>query len=308
MRRHADHSGASTRLPHPRALPFLIHLLRTGWLFLLLLQPACSAWKDSITEPLNLPAPRMAADSVGLEITFVRVPSGMTDTNQQIWQQIDEQCIDPLSRMHLNRNGFRAGLVGDQLPDALRRLLDEQNQQQAIDQLVSSESDVLTKHRHIQSRAGQRNEIVASPILPQLVVLKASKSGSLEGVTYQNAQCILAARTFPQNDGSVKLELIPELHHGEPQSQWIAGEGTFHFLSGKKREVYSDLKTELTLSPGQSVVLSSTLDIKGLGENFFLESGRGASQLKYFLIRLSQTQRDELFDQRPSAKSLQATP
>lgn len=303
MQQRAVAFGEPCRPSRPRVMGCLT-LRRSGRAFLLLLVSllsACSAWKENFDEPLKLPANRLAPDSIGLEITFVRVPAGQTDLNERIWQQVDEQCLDPQTRTYLNRNGFRAGLVGTQLPDSLRQLLDEQREESGLDQLVSSQSDVLAQNRQIHSRAGQRNEIVASPPLPKIVVLRSSKPGNVAGDTFDNAQCIIAVRSFPQSDGSVRLEMTPEIHHGEPQSQWIAGEGTFHFLSGRKREVYADLKTQLTLSPGQSVVLSSTTEVKGLGENFFVESGRGASQQKYFLIRVNQTQRDELFD-RPLSK------
>lgn len=301
MQEHAVGFGAKSRESRCRASRWL--LAAPLMVFLLSLLSACSAWKESFDEPLKLPTQRLAPDSIGLEITFVRVPAGQTELNEHIWQQIDEQCLDAQSRTYLNRNGFRAGLVGTQLPDSLRQLLDEQRQTTGLDQLVSSQTDVLAQNRQLQSRAGQRNEIVASPPLPKIVVLKSTKPGNVAGETFDNGQCIIAVRSFPQSDGSVRLELTPEIHHGEPQSQWIAGEGTFHFLSGRKREVYADLKTQLTLSPGESVVLSSTVDVKGLGENFFVESGRGASQQKYFLIRVSQTQRDELFDGPAKKKS-----
>lgn len=269
----------------------------SGSLAWLLAACGCSAWKDSTTPPLQLPAHRLAPDSVGLEITFVRVPAGNTTMTDELWARVDEQCVDAKTRMELNRNGFRAGLVGSQLPESLRHLLDEQKQQNQLDRLVSSETDVLAQNRQLQNRSGQRSEIVAGPPQPEMVALyKAEQQAKITGRTFRDAQCILATRCFPQTDGSVRLELIPEVHHGEPRKQWVAGEGTFHLLSGREREEFAELKMQLLLQRGQTLVLSSTPDTKGLGQNFFVESGRGAAQQKIFLVRLSQTQRDELFD------------
>ncbi len=107
---------------------------------------------------------------------------------------------------------------------------------------------------------------------------------------------ILAARSFPQGDGTVRLEFMPEVHHGEPRKQWVAGEGTFHLLSGRAREVFQDLLISASLHPGETLLLSCTPDHKGLGQNFFVDVGQGDAQQKLLLIRVAQTQRDELFE------------
>jgi len=301
MPRRAGTPGVAAAEDAPRADVSRVHASRrdclVGSLFWLLATCGCSAWKDPTQPPLQLPAHRLAHDSVGLEITFVRVPAGNSPMADELWERVDEQCLDAKSRMELNRNGFRAGLVGSQLPESLRRLLDEQKQQNQLDRLVSSETDVLAQNRQLQNRSGQRSEIVAGPPQPEMVALfKAEQQAKITGKTFRDAQCILATRCFPRSDGSVRLELIPEVHHGEPRKQWVAGEGTFHLLSGREREVFAELKMQLTLQRGQTLVISSTPETKGLGQNFFVEAGRGATQQKIFLVRLSQTQRDELFD------------
>jgi hypothetical protein len=311
MPRCAGMLGTAAAEGHPFAMTRRVDANRrrclVGSLFWLLAACGCTAWKDPTSPPLQLPAHRLSPDSVGLEITFVRVPAGNSSMTDELWERVDEQCVDAKSRMELNRNGFRAGLVGSQLPESLRRLLDEQKQQNQLDRLVSSETDVLAQNRQLQNRSGQRSEIVAGPPQPEMVALyKAEQQAKITGKTFRDAQCILATRCFPQNDGSVRMELIPEVHHGEPRKQWVAGEGTFHLLSGREREVFAELKMHLTLQRGQTLVLSSTPETKGLGQNFFIESGRGATQQKIFLVRLSQTQRDELFDAPQEKKPGQA--
>ncbi|MCA9152061.1 MAG: hypothetical protein KDA92_22310, partial [Planctomycetales bacterium] len=94
----------------------------------------------------------------------------------------------------------------------------------------------------------------------------------------------------------VRVELTPEVHHGQPQATWVGGQGTFQKLTGRQREVYQDLLMGLNFQPGQTIVLSCTPDRKGLGHNFFVEDGRGDPQQKLLLIRLAQVQRDELFE------------
>jgi hypothetical protein len=239
----------------------------------------------------------MSSDSVAIEITFVRVPVGQSQINDQLWQQVDEQKVPAAARQHLNENGFRCGLTGPHLPSELRELLDTQSRSNTLDQVVTSELDVLAQNRRVQMRAGQRTEVVTSSPRAEMVVLHKDKAGTkVGGKSFRDAQCILATRSFPQGDGTVRLEITPEVHHGAPRKQWVAGEGTFQILSGREREVYQDLLIDLSLAPGQTLILSCTPARKGVGQNFFVESGSGDAQQKLLLIRLAQTQRDDLFD------------
>src|SRR5690606_27801493 len=98
----------------------------------------------------------------------------------------------------------------------------------------------------------------------------------------------------------VRVEIIPEIHHGSPRQQVVPGEGTFQLITARDREVFEDLRMELTLAPGQTLVLTCTSDQKGLGENFFVEPERGDGQKTLLRIRLLQTQRGDLFDPPPS--------
>lgn len=264
---------------------------------IVLASAACTTWKDTATEVLELPAARMSSDSVGIEITFVRVPVGQPQVNAELWQQVDEQLLAAETRLHLNNNGFRCGLVGSQLPDVLRELLNKQQESTKIDQAVTSEFDVLAQNQRVQRRTGQRFEVVTSSPRDEMIVLyKDATERKVRGKPYYAAQCILAAKPFPRGDGTVRLELVPEIHHGEPRKQWVAGQGTFQLLSGREREVYQDLVIDTQLNAGQTLVVSCTPDLKGLGNNFFVEDGRGDAQQKLLLIRLIQVQRDELFE------------
>ena len=154
--------------------------------------------------------------------------------------------------------------------------------------------------------SGRRSEIVTSTPRDEMVVLhKDEPSQKVVGKTLRDAQCVLAARCYPQGDGAVRVELTPEIHHGTPRKQWLAGEGTFHLVTGRERETYTDLLLPVTLTPGQTLVVSCTPEF-GLGHNFFLDTSHGDAQLKLLLIRLSQTQRDDLFEAERSDESASA--
>jgi hypothetical protein len=148
--------------------------------------------------------------------------------------------------------------------------------------------------RHLQVRAGQRKEIVASGLYDELPVL-ISEPGRLGGQTYTQAQAVLAVKTDPQADGRVRVELVPELHHGEPRQRWVVEQGMWRLEAGKRRRVFKEMGLAATLSPGCMLLVGSLPDRRGsLGHHFFTEDG-GQLQQKMLVLRLAQTQHDGLF-------------
>ncbi len=271
----------------PAAFAGLICLLTAG----------CTNWSTSVDQPLKLPAARMSPDSVALEVTFVRLPIDKS-LHQRLWADVDEQWLPAEARGHLSENGMRVGVVGPQLTEQLRELLEQKSTTQTLTAQDPLQIDVLARNRRIQTRAGKRNEIVTGPPHAKLVVLHREPNGQrVRGNTYGEAQCVFATRCFPVGDGSARLELVPEVQHGKPRRQWIAGEGTFHLIAGRDREVYDDLRIEATLTPGRTLVLGAAAQSCGLGHSFFVESAGGVAQQKLLLIRLAQTQQDDLFDE-----------
>jgi hypothetical protein len=243
--------------------------------------------------------PQMSPDSVVLEMFFVRFPFGDHDVDEKLWEQIDEQPLAPDLRERLTRNGFRVGLLGGNMPDELSKLLELSGKPAPTGQLDGAkvenlESEPRVVRRHLQLRAGQRSEILASAVYPQLPVL-VSASGQLSGQTYSDAQGIFAVKSFPQPDGRVRLELVPELHHGQPRQRWVGGQGMLRLEAGRSKQVYDDMTLTADLAPGAMLVLSSLSNHPGsLGHHFFTQSD-GRLEQKLLVIRLAQTQHDGLF-------------
>ncbi len=245
---------------------------------------------------------RMSPDSVVLEIFFVRFPLGDSEINGPFWEEIDEQHFAVERRQSLASNGFRVGLIGGHVPPMLAKLLELTDRPVPSDQAsrphtVSLDCEPTVLRRHLQVRAGRRSEIVASGIYDELPVLTC-ESGNLCGQTYAKGQGILAAKVLPQPDGRVRLELVPELHYGKPQQRWVGNQGMVRLEAGRKRHVFDDLALSATLSPGNMLVLASLPNRPGsIGHYFFTERTSGQLEQKLLIVRLAQTQHDDLFDQ-----------
>ena len=136
---------------------------------------------------------------------------------------------------------------------------------------------------------------MASKTFPALAVLTRDDE-LFRGLALTNAQCLFGMRVFTQGDSRARLELTPEIEHGELNHEWVGEEGTLVQQLQKDKSTFDNLRMETILAPGETVVVGGTTEIKGLGEHFFSESNGTGKQRRYLLIRLAQTQLDDLFD------------
>jgi hypothetical protein len=267
------------------------------WLSIGLLYAAaggCAHWTKAPSEVSSLPGARMSPDSVALEITFVRLPTDATEFDAAFWCEVDEQSLSADLRRRYAANGLRCGLLGSQLPAPLRRLVDAATEGNTSGETLAPLDESGVQQRTLHSRAGKRGEIVASGTQDKMVLLTQDE-GRARGKTYSQAQGMFAVKTFPQGDGRVKIELTPELHYGQARTKYVPGqEGAFQLETSREQEVFERLRLEEMLAPGQTLVLASQGDI-GLGGQFFTEKVSGGVQRKLLLVRVAQTQLDDLF-------------
>lgn len=267
-----------------------VFLPRLGLLSLLVLA-GCSAWQPADVELSGLPATRMSDNTVVWEVDAVYATADEAEFHDQLWMTADEQSLPVDLSRRLASNGFRCGLVGMPLPTVLRQRLDEQKAVPAGSSASLPVSDLTRAYpyRRLQARPGQRYEIVGPEVREELTALRL-EDGLVCGDRYPQAECVLALRSLPQNDGRVKLEVTPEIHYG-PARQHITGRGgALQVESRRDRKVFDDLRLEADISPGQTLLLTTTRDAKGLGNEFFTQSSGDRRQQKILLIRLAQTQ------------------
>jgi hypothetical protein len=246
---------------------------------------------------------QMSPDSCVLEVFFVRFPLGDPEANGELWKEVDEQHFPVELRRRLARNGFRVGLLDGQIPAVLSRLLkmkDDARPPGLVGGMRGCHTPPLAARQvdlvrwHLETRAGQPKMIVASRVYDRLPVL-ISEPDQLGGQTYLQAQAVLAAKTFPQGDGRVRVELVPELYHGEPRQRWVGDQGMWRLEAGKERKAFQQMAFSATLSPGCMLLVTTLPNRPGsLGYHFFTEDG-GKAEQKLLVVRLAQTQHDGLF-------------
>lgn len=252
--------------------------------------------------PSELPKRRVSDDTVTLEIARVSLSSADEAAIVDMWSQIDEQSLDLEKRRELDENGFRVGIISFHLPPSLRTIMKRSQGERDVNGAemfrVDGEEMIAINHRRFPR--GKRGEYILVPTRSELAVLE-SDAGILRGETYREAECKLILTTFPQNDGRVRLDVSPEIHHGVPRQHYAAGEGMLRIETRKERKVLEQVGFSATLQAGQTLILSGTDNMKGLGQAFFEREQGGTNRRQLLLIRLAGTQFDDLFQTRETA-------
>ena len=256
----------------------------------------CARWVATTEKLTRLPPARPSPDSVALDVAFVRLPTADLDAYDRIWNAADEQALPSELRRDLATNGMRVGILGHELPGPLRERLDAKQEFQADrdEESAATDAELGGGKRHLQIRSGRWKKIFASKTYPTLAVL-LSEDDRVSGHQLSQAQCLFTLKAYPQGDGGAKLEVTPEIEHGAEKSQWISSEGSLVLRTARPKLGLDRLRIEAKLSPGQWLMLSTTREARGLGEYFFMESAGAAAERTSVLVRLAQTQLDDVF-------------
>jgi hypothetical protein len=243
-------------------------------------------------------------DSVSMEFIWARFAADDADLNEATWREIDETQIAPAVRRELARNGFRAGVIGGTVPDAIARALrsgeaaDGESTAPGNADTVPLIAEPVVHGRIQQLRRNQRSEIQASDIHPSLPLLTGSGQ-DLSGRTFHDAQAIYALRVDPQPDQTVLVELTPELHHGQARLRFARDDdnmGVLRQAPMREREIFSKLRMSVRLAPGEMLVLLGLNDSGSrLGHYFHTVESTDGPQQKLILIRLAEVPPSDLF-------------
>ncbi|MCA9269197.1 MAG: hypothetical protein KDA41_12035 [Planctomycetales bacterium] len=261
----------------------------------------CAGMPEIQHEGSSLPTPVLAADTVVLEMISIEMPTDPEASSW--WAEVDEQSLPVESRRSLQAAGLRAGVTGIHLPGPV------QDRVHAVsgDALVAGDAGETFSvtgptERRLQCRRGQRRLLVLGEPKSEINLLWRDE-GRVRGATFNNAQPMLSLRVYPENNGQARLELTPEIHHGAAKNRWVGHDGMFLMQSGKEEKSFEDLVIAATLAPGEHLLVTSSEDRQGLGEQMFCPDGDVKSR-KVMILRLAQTQRDELHGESSKAPSL----
>lgn len=254
---------------------------------------------ENKSSDFKLPTPQLPADAVVVELQFLRMSDAKIAEVDQLWQITDEQVLPIQPRKRLEANGLRMGLVPGDMPTIVQQWIAEAQQRLRDETLeqASVASNISLVPKQLTFRAGKRKEILLHAEQNQWVPVIYQEEDQLCGETFETPEFILATTAIPHGDGRATLLFTPEIKHGQVRNVVVGKDAAFRFEWQRQRRAFDELLSQITLSPGQTVIVTCTEPPKGLGSQFFItESFSRQREHVLILLRLSRTQLDELFD------------
>jgi hypothetical protein len=311
--------------PVKRLLPEIRRLLTLFLPTLLIATLGCSQWKqvDNQTS-LAFPKTRIAPDAVGLELAVAQIDSDQAELFESFWNLLDSQELPLAVRQRLDQNGIRAAVMASHPPSMFHEIVGDRvidvetlssfEKQLHAKGLLKSPSRMI-EHARISNREGQGHPIQTSAVHPEISWVVRSGTKQTVG-SAKSVLGVMTVTTYPQGDGSVRLVLRPEIHHGQSRTRIGVAERSFLVEESQSVTPVDELKLDVTLRSGESIVLAPTSDVGDVGKVMFGvgEEALGVEKKPYhalhrmLLIRVVQTQMDDLFSNSNLGEKLTTTP
>jgi hypothetical protein len=257
--------------------------------------PAISTRNKSLLAPF-----KPSLETSTLDVSFVRHEYKLPALNDELWTQVDETAIPPDVRSALLKNGLRAGVIAGAVPLSLESLMSGSPQAAPLpaeDHTAPSaqpESAPTISRRTLHVLPNQRSELLASDVYERLNLLVREENEGT-GHEYFKARCALAVTATPLGDGRVRLEIVPEVQHGEARQQYRGDDGMWRVDSSRPKVTLNTMAFDVVLAPDQSVVLGARADRPAsVGHYFFTEPVGGELEQKLLLIRFAGNKYDQL--------------
>jgi len=242
----------------------------------------------------------MSADSMPIELIFLRLTPEQIPELESVWPRVDEQAIPIDIRRRLDRNGIRVAIVSEAIPLPLQRMIEAVDQRLQDDPMERAglSADMPSHSRLLQCKSGQRKEVAVRPSRSGSLVMLYQDGLVAKGKTYDDAALQLDLRVVPKVDGSAIVSIQPEVQYG-PFKQKIVGQQEFALRRELKRDVdtWQDLQIKHQMHPGQIMMVSATNPKRSIGEHFFFtETVSGTTEQLVLLMRLGQGKMNSAFD------------
>ena len=264
----------------------------------------CAKWSRLDNEPnkpsIGLPPIQMSADSMPIELIFLRLTVEQLPELDAVWPRVDEQAIPIETRRRLDRNGIRAAIVSEAIPLPLQRMIEAVDQRLQDDPMERAglSADMPSHSRLLQCKSGQRKEVAVRPSRSGSLVIFFNNGSVAKGKTYDDAGLQLDLRVVPKEDGTATVSIQPEIQFG-PFKQKIVGQQEFALRRELKRDIdtWPDLLIKHQMRPGQMLMVSATTPKRGIGEHFFFtETVSGTTEQLVLLMRLGQGKQNSVFE------------
>ena len=239
----------------------------------------CRNFKVNNDKPVSgivLPKSQMEIDSIAMRVAVVELDDQQKTDFDSFIETTDQKL--PLEvRQRLDDNGIRVSVISSVNTPSLQKILApgipkrewltghelelaEAGKLEPVHRLVS--------HRHVEKKRGESFGVEVSSVRPssswRIHIGEKQLSDSAE-----LAQCQMRITSWPQPDGSLKLQFLPEIRHGQKLSRIGVDGSTFAVQQSREVKELRSLSFEMSVLPGETVVVAPTEQLERIGDLFF---------------------------------------
>lgn len=269
-------------------IQFVVRLLLIAFSVALgvLVSGGCAPLKDQSTAAGNsgfsITRSSMNPGAVAVQLAVVQLDSDQREMFEQYWGHLDQMKLPLPIRKMADENGLRYAVMSPQIPSMLPELLesreldvsglDDLKRQMAEAGLLKSPSRMVS-HQRIENDTGEEYEITTSDVYPQKRwSIIGGDEVSLKGFG-QLVKGVYRFSSFPQTDGSVRLVMLPEIHHGVPKNRFDVSQRTFLLNESQIETKVTPLEFTVDLKPGESLIIAPNGTSGGIGDLLFGHAG-----------------------------------
>ena len=269
-------SSPRHQIVRPLLLPTIL------WAVILSTIPGCQLLSGQTGEKLDRFGLRWQTlgagrNAIQLEFMSVRRPKGDPLLGESLWNRLDTIGRRPASmRSALSSQGLRVGQVGATPPPPLEELLGLSAPEHDTDNPSGRPPRRDLNGWRVFLQDGGDTEVMLHD--EPLATEELSLNGDDSTTTFHNVRYLLRIRARQLREGWVRLECLPEVHHGRRRLQPTATEAGWGLRTRQEIVPLYDLKFTVDLTEGEMAVVSSTPtdSSESIGHRFFTSSdGRG---------------------------------
>ncbi len=229
-----------------------------------------------IAGKLLQPLPQLR-DGIRLDVFRVDRPVGDPRIGESMWKAVSQGgSLDPATIRHLNESGFRFGTVPTSPPLTL----------QSLYLSTQSSPSERTLYNSFSVPSGE-HAILELMQLPEGMKANIPSPEGERPETLHAAKAVLRIRADKIVDGWARIEVVPEIHHGEILNRPVAGEREWLMQNSQRVEPLYQLKFHVELNRGEMAVVGLNDQAKTqIGRWFFRNQVEGPLE-RVMLIRLA---------------------
>ena len=232
----------------------------------------------------SLPPIRAGQNAIQLEVLFVERPADDPLLGPLLWREIDQiGAIPAETRELLHQNGFRVGHVGSSLPPTVQTLLGIVGKEDVGDNadakpLIGSRK-CLPPGMDTEVQTGEERESC------RVRIVQGEQAQSHE---YQFARSLFRMKSARLQDGWVRIDFQPEIHHGENRVRHTPTDEGWAYRSRQNVDARHAHQFSLTMNVGEMAIITAAPDQPdSMGDLFFCRDDHGIKKQRVLIVRVA---------------------